>query len=404
MKLAIDLSPLRHRNYRLLFIGQAVSFIGTMIARVALPYQIYQETHSILMVGFISLAQLLPLLFTALLGGAIADRHHRRQLLILTELALALCCLLLTFNAILSHPHVWLIFMVSSLMSAITGLHRPAIEGITQQVVTKEDFVAVGMLSTFKYSIVSIGAPAIAGFILAQYGLAITYFLDFFSYIISLGALLSMSYIPAPELVINESVWSALKDGLRFAGSRQELLGSYFVDFIAMIFGMPNALFPAIAQTFGGAKALGFLYAAPAVGSLLLVFFTSWFKSIKRHGVAIAVAAALWGVAIIGFGLASHLAWALLFLALAGMFDGMSAVFRSTLWNESIPTHYRGRLAGIEMISYLSGPKLGDTESALVATLFGITFSVVSGGVLCVVGVGICCAFLPKFWRYRSAI
>lgn len=404
MKLAIDLSPLKNRNYRLLFIGQLVSYIGTMITRVALPYQIYELTKSILMVGLVSLAQLLPLLFTALLGGALADRHHRRQLLIITEILLALGCLLLMFNAQFVHPQIWLIFIISSLLSAITGLHRPALEGITQQIVHKDDFVAVGVLSTFKFSVVSIAGPAMAGLILAHFGLSVTYFIDFLSYVISLAALLMMSHIPKPVLVAAESMWSSLKDGLRFAGSRQELLGSYFVDFLAMIFGMPQALFPAIAQSFGGAKALGLLYAAPAAGSLVLVFFTGWCKSVKRHGVAIAIAAIMWGVAIIGFGLSTNLWWALLFLAFAGAFDGISGIFRSTLWNESIPTHYRGRLAGIEMISYLSGPKLGDTESGLVAAALGITFSVVSGGVLCIVGVGLCCVFMPKFWKYRSTI
>jgi MFS family permease len=211
-----------------------------------------------------------------------------------------------------------------------------------------------------------------------------------------------MTHIPKPQSVRDDSTWTSLKQGFRYAFSRQELIGTYVIDFTAMIFGMPTALFPAIAQSFGGVKVLGILYAAPALGALAISFFSGWTKYIKRHGLAIAVAAAGWGLAIIVFGLASHFWTAIFFLALAGAFDGISGIFRMTMWNQTIPNDLRGRLAGIEMISYLSGPRLGDTEAGLVAAAFGITASIVSGGVLCVLGVGICCYFLPKFWQYKS--
>jgi MFS family permease len=166
---------------------------------------------------------------------------------------------------------------------------------------------------------------------------------------------------------------------------------------------MPNALFPAIAQAYGGAKVLGMLYSAPAVGALVISLFSGWSGRVKRHGAAVAVAAICWGLAIIGFGLASNLGLALFFLALAGAADAVSGIFRGIMWNETIPNHLRGRMAGIEMISYLSGPRLGDTEASLVAAAFGISFSIISGGVLCVAGVTGCCYFLPKFWRYQSS-
>jgi MFS family permease len=170
-----------------------------------------------------------------------------------------------------------------------------------------------------------------------------------------------------------------------------------------MVFGMPQALFPAIAEQRGGAQTLGLLYSAPAVGALLLSFFGGISEKIKRHGAAISVSAILWGFAIIGFGLAANLWLSLFFLMLAGTFDAASAIFRQLLWNETIPNNYRGRLSGIEMISYLSGPKLGDTEAGLVAAAFGITASIVSGGILCVVTVAACSYLLPKYWNYRSA-
>lgn len=394
----------RNRNFGLLSLGQFVSFMGTMITSVALPYQIYHLTQSTLMVGLLSLFQLLPLLITALLGGVLADRHHRRTMLLLAESLLSVGCLLLALNATLATPHIWIIFIVASVMSAINGLHRPALDSITQQLVTKKDLPAVGAIATFKFSICMITGPAIGGLIISHYGIVITFFVDFATFIVSLAALLSMSHIPKPALTKDESTWSALLSGFKYAASRQELIGTYVIDFVAMIFGMPNALFPAIAQSYGGVKTLGMLYSAPAVGAIFISFLAGSASRIKRHGAAIAIAAVLWGVAIIGFGIANNLWLALFFLALAGAFDGISGIFRSMMWNETIPNEYRGRLAGIEMISYLSGPRLGDTEAGLVAAAFGITTSIVSGGVLCVVGVGVACYFLPKFWHYQSSV
>lgn len=405
MKAFIDLSLLgRNPNFRFLFTGQFVSYFGTMITSVALPYQIYHQTHSTLMVGLLSLAQLLPLLVTALLGGVLADRHHRRTMLLIAESALALGCLILALNASLDIPSLWVLFIIGSLMAAITGLHRPALDSMMQQIVKPEDFPSVGALSTFTYSLGMITGPAIGGLIIAHFGLVPTFTIDFFSFTFSLIALSQLKNIAKPTAIIDESTWISLKQGMQYAFSRQELLGTYFVDFVAMIFGMPNALFPAIAHMHGGAKTLGLLYAAPAVGAVFVSLTCRWLQKIKRHGVGIAVSALLWGLAIIGFGLSSYLWLALGFLALAGAFDAISGIFRQTMWNQTISNDFRGRLAGIEMISYLSGPKLGDTESGLVAAAFGITTSVVSGGVLCIVGVVVCCWCLPKFWRYRAEV
>jgi len=391
----------RNRNFTLLFIGQFLSFIGTMVTSVALPYQIYMETHSTLMVGLLSLAQLLPLLVTALIGGVFADRYHRRLLLLVAESSLAMGCLLLMWNAAQPTPHIWAIFVVATIMSAMNGLHRPALESIVQQIVPKEDLPTVSSIGTFKYSACMIAGPALGGLLIAYFGVVTTYFFDLLTFIISLIALLLMWHIPKPQGMFQDSTWSALKKGVQYAMSRQELIGTYVVDFMAMIFGMPTALFPAIALSFGGPKALGMLYAAPAMGALVIAFFSGWTLKVKRYGVAIAIAAMLWGVSIILFGFSSNFIWALFFLALAGAFDGISGIFRMTMWNETIPHELRGRMAGIEMISYLSGPKLGDTEAGLVAAAFGITASIVSGGVLCVVTVGMCCYFLPKFWHYH---
>jgi MFS family permease len=399
----LDISLLKtNRDFRLLYFGQFISFIGTMITSVALPYQIYHLTQSTMMVGLLSLAQLIPLLVTALLGGVFADRYNRKLLLILSEALLASGCLFLALNSYNSTPSMTTIFIIASLMSAITGLHRPAFDSITQQIVTPEDYKNVGALSGFKFSFCLIIGPTIAGMIIANYGIIATYLIDLATFLISIVNLNLMLHIPKPMEQKHPSILTSLKQGVSFAFSKQELIGSYFVDFIAMIFAMPNALLPAIAQSYGGAKTLGLLYAAPAIGALIISFFSGWTSKIKYDGRAIAIAAALWGFSIIGFGLSNSLVLALFFLALSGAFDTVSGIFRSTLWNHSIPTEFRGRLSGIEMLSYLSGPKLGDTRAGVVASGLGITTALVSGGILCIIGVGICCLSLPKFWNYHS--
>lgn len=394
----------RNRNFTLLYIGQFVSFFGSMITNVALPYQIYKETHSTLMVGLLGLVQLFPILVTALIGGVFADRYHRRMLLLSAESMLALGALSLAWNASAASPQLWVLFLVSAIMAAFNGLHRPSLDSTVQQIVEKKDLPAVSALGAFKFSVGMIAGPALGGILLATHGIVVTYLVDFATFAISLIALLLMRDMPKPTGNHDESALASLVSGVKYAFSRQELVGSYMVDFIAMIFGMPMALFPAIAQANGGAKVLGLLYTAPAVGALFISFMSGWTAHIKRHGVGIAVSATLWGIAIIGFGLAPNMMVGLVFLVFAGAFDALSGIFRGTMWNETIPQHLRGRMAGIEMISYLSGPKMGDAEAGLVAAAFGITASIVSGGVLCVVGVLGCCYWLPKFWRYRSEI
>jgi len=245
--------------------------------------------------------------------------------------------------------------------------------------------------------------PAIGGVLIAWKGVAVTYFADFASYVLSFLAVRMIRHLPPAEGTESPSL-GAILEGFRYARSRQELIGSYVVDFVAMVFGMPIALFPAIADTMGGPRVLGMLYAAPAIGALLASVTSRWTPRVRRHGLAIALAAATWGVAIVVFGYCEHLGPAVLFLALAGGADGVSALFRSTLWNQTIPDALRGRLASIEIVSYTSGPLLGHAEAGLAAALGGVRFSVVSGGALCVVGVAACAALLPGFVRYEARL
>ncbi|HCU05401.1 MAG: MFS transporter [Gammaproteobacteria bacterium GWE2_42_36] len=406
MRPLINLSLLRRNpKFRLLYTGRFISFMGTMVASVALPYQIYHITQSTMMVGLLSLFQLLPLLFTALLGGVFADRYHRRVLLVIAEISLACGSLLLAGNALFATPRIWIIFVVAPLMSAFNGFHRPAFNSVVQQLVAKKDYAEIGPLNTFTFSLCAIAGPAVGGLLIAHLGVLVTFLVDSASFMASLSAILLIGNVPRLKERRDESTWSALKEGFHYAFSKQELLGTYAVDFLAMVFGMPMALFPAMAESYGGVKTLGMLYSAPAVGALIISLFSGWTLHIKRHGAAVAIAASCWGIAIIFFGIfRAHLCIALIFLAFAGGFDAVSGMFRNIMWNESVSHEFRGRLAGIEMLSYLSGPKLGDTEAGLVAAAFGVSASIISGGVLCVITVAASCYFLPRFWRYRSKV
>jgi MFS family permease len=227
---------------------------------------------------------------------------------------------------------------------------------------------------------------------------------DAASFGVSLVALSAMRAVPLPPEAERPSLRRVV-EGLRYARSRPDLIGTYLIDMAAMFFGMPMALFPALAQRYGGSAALGALYAAPSVGSLLATLTSGWTGRVHRHGRAICVAAAIWGLAIVGFGLAPWLWLALAGLAVAGAADMVSGIFRMTMWNRSIPDHLRGRLASIELISYTSGPLLGNAEAGAAASLLGLRGSVVSGGILCVASVAVTAAFLPAFRAYddRSA-
>lgn len=403
----IDLSLLkRNKNFALLWAGQSISFFGSMMARVAIPYQIYHLTRSTLMVGLVSLCQLIPLLITALYGGVLADRHHRRKLIISAEILFVFVCVLLAWNATRSTPSVTLIFIAAAISSALTGIHRPALNGIRQQLVHKNDFAAMSALNSFSRNFFGITGPVLTGFLIVHWNIETIYWIDAATFVLSVTAISCIKKIPKPELISTDSAWKSLKEGVHYAFSSPVLKGTYFVDFTAMIFGMPIALFPAMAhEFFDGPRALGLLYAAPAAGALVASIYSGWAKKVNRHGVAIACMATLWGLFIILFGVFAALRelWpTLFFLALASAADEWSGVFRDLVWNTVIPQHLYGRVSGINMISYLSGPRLGDAEAGLVAAAFGITASVISGGVLCVAGVGICCYYFPKFWHYTN--
>ena len=396
----MDLTPLRHRDYRLLFIAQFVSFLGTMITYVALPYQVYRASGSSLAVGLLGAAELLPLLATAFIGGALADSVDRRRMAIVTDVGLAAGSLMLAAAAAAGSRSA-VLYVVAAWMAGIAGLQRPSIDSLVPRLVEKHEIPAAAALGMFRGSVGMIAGPAIGGVLIATIGLGPTYLVDVASYIVSLACLWFIRPVPPIGSVEGPRV-AAVFDGLRYARGREELIGTYAVDFIAMVFGMPLALFPALADRLGGASVLGLLYAAPAVGALAASVTSRWTARVYRHGRAVMGAATIWGVAIVAFGLCTTLWPALAWLAIAGAADAVSGIFRSTLWNQTIPDALRGRLASIEMVSYTSGPLLGHLEAGLVAAMFGVRASVISGGLLCVIGVLACGLRLPRFVRYDA--
>jgi MFS family permease len=399
----VDITPLRrHRDFRLLFIGRMVSFFGSMITVVAFPYQVYQQTHNLLLVGLLGVLEFAAILVFAMLGGALADAADRRSLVLLSEAALMGCSLILAGNAALANPKVWVLFVIAVVWGVLDAVQRPSLDAMLPRLVDRDELPAAAALNSLRSTLGQILGPAIGGVLLAAFGLPVTYMVDVATFVVGLACLWLMRAVPPPVDAERPSLRRVV-EGLRYARSQPELIGTYAVDIIAMFFGMPMALFPAIAQGLGGPGVLGLLYAAPAVGSFIFSATSGWTKRVHRHGVGVIIAAVIWGVAIIGFGVAPGLAASLAFLALAGAADMMSRLFRQVIWNQTIPDSLRGRLASIEMLSYTSGPALGNFEAGLVASLFSVRVSVVSGGILCVAGCLLCALALPAFRNYDAA-
>lgn len=395
---AIDPGPLRtSRDFRMVYLGQFVSTFGTALTYVVLPLQMWRLTKSALYVGLLGVAEFVPMLTLAFVGGVLADALERRRLIILAELGLTAAALLLTANA-LWWGSPWVLFVAAALSAAFNALHRPALEALVPRIVPPEQLSAAASLSTFRYSFCFIVGPAAAGLLAEKAGFAVAFAVDAASFLVAMTTMLAIASVPAPTDAESPSL-QAVVEGLRYARSRPELMGTYLIDVIAMFFGMPIALFPAIAESYGGAS-VGLFYSTLAVGPLLVTLTSGWTSRVRRHGLAILVAVFVWGLAIVGFGLAKNLWLGLAFLAIAGGADCVSGIFRMTIWNQTIPDRLRGRLASIEMVSYLTGPYLGNAEAGLVASLVGLRTSVVSGGVACVLGAGMLAALLPGFLRY----
>jgi MFS family permease len=402
-RLALDVTPLRRSAaFRRLWFAQGVSFIGTEIAEVALAYQMYQLTGSTLAVGLISLTHLVPLLTLTIIGGALADAFDRRRVMQVQQIGMAAGSLGLAANAALAHPHVWALYVAQLVISSSFSIGVGAQRSMTPQLVQEEHFIAASALNSVTSQFGAVGGPALAGVLIRFVDLKWIYLGDTLSYA---GAIAAVTLLP--RLVAIEDAdrpsWSSIVAGFRYVRNQPVILGFFLVDTNAMIFGMPSALFPAIAaHRFGDPALVGYLYAAPAAGALLVSLLSGPLRHVRRQGVGVVVAASVWGLAIAAFGFAQQFWLALLLLGLAGFGDQISAILRSVMLYRITKKEMLGRVSGIEFMQVAAAPSIGNLEAGALASATSLRFSIVSGGVACVAGCLVLALAFPALVRYDA--
>jgi len=412
-----DTSPLRGpeaRGFRAVFLSRTVVYLGSQGAEVALLVQAQRLTGSPLVVGTLGLAELVPLIVFGLYGGVLADRFDRRALMRWCEPGLALCAGLLLVNALLPQPLLWPLYAVAALMMAIASLQRPAFEAATPRIVPRSQLTAAAAIMSLSTNASMLIGSSLGGVLAVTPGPWLVYALDAVGFTISF-VLLSRGVPELPpgigvgiegddqdQQISNGPVLREILTGLRYALGRKDLLGSYLADLAAMVFAYPNAMLPFLAIELRASWSTGLMFAAPAVGAFAVSATSGWMPRVRRHGLAIAIAASGWGLAMALVGLAPSVWIALAFLAVGGGADECSGVFRDAMWKQSIPDHLRGRMAGIELLSYAAGPPTGQLRSGAVAAVTGPRFSLTSGGLACVAAVAAVCVALPAFRHYTA--
>lgn len=402
--LQMDTTPLRtSRDFRLLFSAGTIFYFGGMITYVALPYQIYTITGSNIAVGLMGLVELFPLVVFGLYGGALADHVDRRRLLIGCGVAQVVLTAALAFNASLDEPRVWVLYVIAFFLTAASAMQRPSREALLPRTVGMDQITAANALNSFGMQAGVLVGPAIGGLLLAHVGATWCYAVDAVGLVVATLMFRAMRAYPHRDETTPPSL-KGIGEGVRYALSRRDLLGTYLVDIAAMVLAIPVVLFPALAEeVFRNPALLGLLYSSETVGALIATATSGWTSRVTRHGRAIVVAAAAYGLFIGLAGLAPSIWLCLLFFAAAGAADMVSAVFRQTVWNSTIPESMRGRLAGIEMLSYSLGPLGGQVRAGFVADAWSVRGAVASGGFACVAGVALTAAWLGDFWHYDSA-
>ena len=398
-----DLAPWRtSRDFRLMWVAGAVTNFGSFLTFVALPVQIKDLTGSAVAVGVVGAVELVPLIVFGLYGGALADALDRKLLINATEAAQGLLAAALLVNTLLPHPVLWPLYVVAALSSALTGLQRPALDAIVQRIVPRDQLTAATALNALRWQVGAIAGPSLAGLVIAWAGLGWAYGLDAATFVVSVALGLGLRRSPAAHDARPPSL-RGIAEGARYAWSRKELLGTYAIDLAAMFFAYPAAIFPFLADELGAPWSLGFMYAAGSVGSLVVSLTSGWCSRVRRHGRMVVLAAAGWGAAMALAGWAANVWPVLLCLALAGGCDMVSATGRATMWNQTVPDALRGRLAGIELLSYSAGPQLGQVRAGAVAAVSSARASVWSGGVACVAAVGLLALGLPALLAYEES-
>jgi MFS family permease len=404
-RLLVDVTPLRaSRDYRLLFTGQLISFMGRQVTVVAIPVQVYDLTHPSFAVGMTGLVALGPLVVLSLLGGAIADAMDRRRLLLVANVLLAATSAGLTLNASRGdHAALWPIYVLTALAAGFSGVELPTRSAATPALVGLELLPAAAALGQILVQVGQVVGPALAGPLIDGVGMASAYWFDTATFGAAVVATLLIRPLPPAGGGTRASV-SSIKEGLAYLRGRRVLQSTFVVDINAMVFGMPRALFPALAEKVfgGGAGTVGLLYAAPGAGAFVAALASGWVGGVRRQGRAVLLAVAAWGVAIALFGLTSSLVLALALLAVAGAADVVSAVFRNTILQVTVPDNLRGRLSSVHIAVVTGGPRLGDAEAGAVAAISTPRISVVSGGLACVLGVLAVHRWAPQFDAYDA--
>ncbi|MFF3905099.1 MFS transporter [Streptomyces sp. NPDC001848] len=397
-----DLAPWRaSADFRRLWLAGLITNFGTFLTFVALPVQLKDLTGSAAAVGAIGAVELVPLIVFGLYGGALADAYDKRKLILATEAGLGLLSAALLLNALLPEPAVWPLYAVAALSSALTSLQRPALDALVPRIVAHEHLPAAASLNSLRWTVGGVAGPALAGVVVAYAGLGAAYGADLVTFAVSVVLGLGLAASPASHEAAKPSLRS-IAEGARYAWSRKELLGTYVVDLAAMFFAMPLALLPFLADEMHAEWSLGLMYATVPAGSLMVSLTSGWTSRIHRHGLMVVLAAAGWGLAIAAAGAASNIWLVLLFLTLGGCFDMVSGIFRGAMWNQTIPDELRGRLAGIELLSYSVGPQLGQVRSGGMAAWTSVRASIWAGGVLCAGAVGVLALCLPALTTYDA--
>ncbi|MFE6131296.1 MFS transporter [Streptomyces sp. NPDC056437] len=398
-----DLSPWRSsRDFRLLWVQGVVTYFGSFMAMIALPLQIKDLTGSPLAVGVMGAVELVPLVVFGLYGGALADSADRRKLILGTEAGLGVLAVVLLVNAMLPDPMLWPLYLVAAGVSALAGLQRPALDSLMARIVPHDQLTAAAALNALRYQLGAIAGPALAGLVVAYAGHATAYGVTVAGFAVSVVLCLRLAPAPAAHDAQKPSL-RGIAEGARYAWSRPVLLGTYAIDLAAMFFAFPNTIFPFLADDLDAEWSLGLMYAAGSVGSLALSMTSGWTSRVRRHGLFVVFGAAAWGLAIAAAGWFSNVWLVLLCLAFAGAGDMLSGLGRSTIWNQTIPEELRGRLAGIEVLSYSVGPQLGQVRAGVMAGWTGTRAAIWSGGVACVASVGLLAAVLPKLITYDAS-
>jgi len=399
----MDVTPLRaSRDFRLLFWAGTVFYFGAMVSYVAIPYQIYTLTGSNFAVGAIGLVELVPLVVFGLYGGALADHVDRRRLLIWTGVAQAGFTAVLAANAFRDDPSVPVIFGVAALLVSSSSMQRPSREALMPRTVTHDQIPAAQSLTSLGMQIGVLVGPAVGGLLVAYVGIGWCFVVDICGLAIATLLFVAMRSYPHRAETTPPSL-AGIGQGLRYAFARRDLLGTYLVDIAAMLLAMPVVLFPALVEeVFERPELLGLLYTAETVGALVATALSGWTVRVHHHGRAIVIAAAAYGACIGLAGLMPSFGLVVAFFALAGAADMISAVFRGTVWSQTIPEAMRGRLAGIEMLSYSVGPLGGQVRAGITADLWTVRGAITSGGFACVAGVTITALALRDFWAYDA--